>query len=59
LRLHMAGANFRVQRKEGVGPELIPGFNALLGETVVSPLRSGRVVILNARRLSLAGQLNL
>ena len=47
----MTGADFRVQCKEGVGPEIVPGFNALLGEAIVSPLWSRRVIVLNYGKL--------
>ena len=56
--LHVAGANFGIEGKERIWPEFISGFNALLCETVVGPLRSWWIVILNARCFILTGCLH-
>ena len=56
--LHVAGTDFRIQSKERIGPELITGFNTLFGKTVVSPLRSRRIIILKGGRLGFTGVLS-
>ena len=42
----MARANFRVQGKERIRPQLVPSFNAFFCEAIVSPLRSWGIVYL-------------